>query len=256
MEFQQEQNQQLSFRERCRRNRRRRIVRWDRLALLFLTILIPVLLLNIGGEESESDMSTKHVVLANAPKQQNNRISEVVEQFDEEEVHTDPSKSSNQVGNVRRYVYQYFRDKGLTHEAAVGIMANLEHESHFDSKCHQYGGGPGRGIAQWEGGRYSRLCSFANERGVEWYDIDAQLDFLWEELHSVDINQRMKGLTSPEMLYNNGVEPHPDGLEGFKNLRDSEYAVRMFEGAFERSGGNGLSARIREIRKLETMLFK
>jgi hypothetical protein len=54
----------------------------------------------------------------------------------------------------------------------------------------QYGGGPGRGIAQWTiGERWSgsaiNLVSFASARGLNRWNLSTQLDFIWHELNNV-----------------------------------------------------------------------
>src|SRR5215472_13538310 len=51
--------------------------------------------------------------------------------------------------------YEYFVGQGLTSFQAAGIVGNLEQESNIDPTIKQFGGGPGRGIAQWSaGGRW------------------------------------------------------------------------------------------------------
>ena len=61
----------------------------------------------------------------------------------------------------------------------------------------------------------------------------------------------MAGYTAPSMLYNNGVNPIDGGLEGFKRLTDPEVAMRVFEATMERSGGNGMSDRVRQTHSLD-----
>jgi len=85
------------------------------------------------------------------------------------------------------YIVNRLQRGGLTPTAAVGIVANLKAESNLDPSIKQYGGGPGRGLAQWEkGGRYDtdpiNLVKFANRRGTDWNDLDTQIDFILYEL--------------------------------------------------------------------------
>jgi hypothetical protein len=54
----------------------------------------------------------------------------------------------------------------------------------------QYGGGPGRGIAQWSlnerwNGSPINLVSFASARGLNRWNLSTQLDFIWHELVNV-----------------------------------------------------------------------
>src|SRR6202034_2480410 len=68
------------------------------------------------------------------------------------------------------------------------IVGNLIQESAVDPSIAQYGGGPGRGIAQWsEGGRWNA----DGDDNVEWYaaregesatSLELQLQFVWYEL--------------------------------------------------------------------------
>lgn len=72
----------------------------------------------------------------------------------------------------------------LTLTQIAGIIGNFHRESgsSLDSGQKQFGGGPGRGLAQWEGGRLVDLINFAASRGTTWDDWDTQLEFLLREL--------------------------------------------------------------------------
>lgn len=77
----------------------------------------------------------------------------------------------------------YFLERGYTPEQSVGIICNFMGEgSKLDPAQEQYGGGPGRGIAQWEGGRRDALVAYAAEQGKPWDDFQLQLDFAVHEL--------------------------------------------------------------------------
>lgn len=88
--------------------------------------------------------------------------------------------------------FDYFVAKGLTKRQAAGIVGNLLQESSMNPSAVQYGGGPGRGIAQWSvGGRWDHsyhdnLVWYANGKlGKSRWNLSAQLAFVWYELHSV-----------------------------------------------------------------------
>src|SRR5439155_23036811 len=84
--------------------------------------------------------------------------------------------------------YQFFVNKGLTSFQAAGIVGNLDQESGVNPASVQFGGGPGRGIAQWStGGRWDT----SNKDNVLWYagtkgessgSLNLQLEFIWYEL--------------------------------------------------------------------------
>jgi hypothetical protein len=85
------------------------------------------------------------------------------------------------------YIIDRLVKGGLTNTAAIGIVANLQAESNVDPSIKQYGGGPGRGLAQWEkGGRFDtdriNLVKFAEDRGASWTDLDTQIDFILKEM--------------------------------------------------------------------------
>ena len=83
----------------------------------------------------------------------------------EREVKTVVAKGSPQ------YIIDRLVNGGLTKTAAIGVVANLKAESNLDPGIKQRGGGPGRGLAQWEkGGRYDtdpiNLNKFAAKKGT------------------------------------------------------------------------------------------
>tara|TARA_Y100001972_G_C7632459_1_gene317484 strand:- start:527 stop:1204 length:678 start_codon:yes stop_codon:yes gene_type:complete len=93
-----------------------------------------------------------------------------------------------------QYIVDRLMKGGLTKIAAIGIVANLKAESNLDPSIKQLGGGPGRGLAQWEkGGRYDtdriNLLSFANSKGTKWQNLDTQIDFI---LHEMDKHPEYK----------------------------------------------------------------
>ena len=91
-----------------------------------------------------------------------------------EEVKPAPEKGSPE------YIIDKLVNGGLTKTAAIGVVANLKAESNLDPGIKQRGGGPGRGLAQWEkGGRYDtdpiNLSKFAAKKGTDWTDLDLSL---------------------------------------------------------------------------------
>src|SRR5580658_5394526 len=64
------------------------------------------------------------------------------------------SEAISENGNDK-IAFDFFVGKGLSKDQAAGIVGNLDQESGMDPTIWQYGGGPGRGIAQWSaGGRW------------------------------------------------------------------------------------------------------
>ena len=93
-------------------------------------------------------------------------------------------------GNVHA-AYDYFVARGLTKRQSAGIVGNLMQESSVIPTAVQYGGGPGRGIAQWSvGGRWDRSYHdnatwYAAQHSESRWALHTQLAFVWYELHSV-----------------------------------------------------------------------
>lgn len=89
-----------------------------------------------------------------------------------------------------RYILQRLMQGGLTPTAAAGIVANIGVETGYtyDPNTHQRGGGPGRGLVQWEKGRGRfdvdniNLVDFAKSRKKPWNDLDTQIDFILHEM--------------------------------------------------------------------------
>jgi hypothetical protein len=102
---------------------------------------------------------------------------------------TDVGTSSSAVSSANdKTAFDYFVSKGLSDFQAAGIVGNLDQESGMDPSIAQYGGGPGRGIAQWSaGGRWDtdhddNVVWYANAHGQSRDSLTLQLDFIWFEL--------------------------------------------------------------------------
>jgi len=160
-------------------------------------------------------------------------------------------------------IYNFFRGKGLSHEATSAIIGNLQQESGLNPKSMQAGGaGRGRGIAQWEvGGRFEDLEEFARKKGKPWDDLETQLEFLWEELSKnrpypgQHIGWRMQGLLSDKgsasdrqawqkALDDRRANALPEGFDAFKRIGDIKQATRLFEATFTRAGNPMIDKRI------------
>lgn len=106
--------------------------------------------------------------------------------------HTISAVNPDVIASNERTAFNYFVARGLTKRQAAGIVGNLDQESGMDPTIKQYGGGPGRGIAQWSvGGRWDTI-SGDNEvhytnvvLGVSRWNLDGQLKFIWHELTAI-----------------------------------------------------------------------
>jgi hypothetical protein len=98
--------------------------------------------------------------------------------------------SASALSSSDKTAFDYFVSKGLTDVQAAGIVGNLDQESSMDPSVSEYGGGPGRGIAQWSaGGRWDtdhddNVVWYAHDHGDSAYSLSLQLDFVWYELET------------------------------------------------------------------------
>lgn len=115
-------------------------------------------------------------------------------------------------GNSEK-IWNYFKKQGFSDAGTAGIMANLYHESGYDPSIKQIGGGPGRGLAQWGGPRFTALQNFARDRSKPWTDMQTQLDFL---MHEMKTNH------------------NASFIESFKTSTNAYNSAATFENVFER----------------------
>jgi hypothetical protein len=101
------------------------------------------------------------------------------------------SSTEQDLSGNQHAAFRYFVARGLTKRQAAGIVGNLIQESSVIPTAREYGGGPGRGIAQWSvGGRWDHsyhdnVVWYAARHSVSRWSLNLQLGFIWYELHSV-----------------------------------------------------------------------
>ena len=90
-----------------------------------------------------------------------------------------------------KIAFEFFVGKGLTDVQAAGIVGNLDQESGMSPTIAQYGGGPGRGIAQWSVGerwdtsKDDNVAWYAAQQGASATSLNLQLEFIWYELTTI-----------------------------------------------------------------------
>jgi hypothetical protein len=112
---------------------------------------------------------------------------------DDDDSDLDDSTSSTEqdLSSSQKAAFQYFVARGLTKRQSAGIVGNLIQESSVNPKAIEFGGGPGRGIAQWSvGGRWNashhdNVTWYANLHKESRWALNTQLAFTWYELHTV-----------------------------------------------------------------------
>jgi hypothetical protein len=91
----------------------------------------------------------------------------------------------------------FFQNQGWSRAQAIGIVANLDAESGMDAGINQIGGGPGYGLAQWEGPRQAAFKAWSGH-DIHGSSFEEQLRFVQYELtHSeAGAGNALKGATS------------------------------------------------------------
>lgn len=123
------------------------------------------------------------------------------------------------------YAMDFFISRGFTKQAAAGIVGNLLAESGINPKSKQYGGGPGRGIAQWTvDQRWQTFLKFAENRKLDPESLDAQLRFIIHEMPSA----------------------MGKSAESIKTMTDATGAAKLFMDLYERPGKPNWDRRVNE----------
>jgi len=136
------------------------------------------------------------------------------------------------------YIYNKLISKGLSPTAAMGIVANIGVETGYtyNPSTNQQGGGPGRGIVQWEkGGRFDtdkiNLMDFARSKKSNWNNLGTQIDFIVHELNN-----------HPEFI------PLRSQLNKAKDITE---ATQLFLTRYEKAGVSHLDRRLEVGQQLQ-----
>lgn len=91
----------------------------------------------------------------------------------------------------------YFESQGWSHAQAAGIVGNLQAESGVDPARGQNGGGPGYGLAQWEGPRQAAFKAWSGH-DIHGSSFKEQLQFIQHELTTTEsgAGRALKGATN------------------------------------------------------------
>jgi hypothetical protein len=157
------------------------------------------------------------------------------------------SESSADLSSNESTAFKFFVSKGLSRVQSAAIVGNLIQESSVLPASVQFGGGPGRGIAQWSvGGRWNashndNLESFAASHKMAPLSLETQLEFVWYELTTFPSYglSRLRGSSS----LSTAVVVFQDDFEGCgvcDQTRRIEYAQQVLnaQGGGSSSGGS------------------
>lgn len=109
----------------------------------------------------------------------------------------------SQTGKAKDMV-SFLTNKGLSKEAAAGVVGNLMVESGLKTGV---GGDKGTsfGLAQWRDptsgqGRWTNLKNFTTNKGLDVNSVNGQMEYLWHELNNNynGVLSRLQGAKTPE----------------------------------------------------------
>jgi hypothetical protein len=103
-----------------------------------------------------------------------------------------------------------------TQDSLEDIMARIAyHESKGDPKCKQLGGGPGRGLFQFEEG-VNEGGETAMNRLLRWFSSNSRLAPQWTTIHLNGVDATLLEEKAQKMLFMANVRYHP--YASFKGL--------------------------------------
>ena len=119
-----------------------------------------------------------------------------------------------------QYITNFFKAKGLPSHVAAGITGNLEVESvNFDPNVilgkRKGDYGFATGLAQWHPDRWKNIAKVAQQKGLNPYSLEGQLEGMWNELNTSErgaLNQTLQAKTPEEAanIFNRKYERSSD----------------------------------------------
>lgn len=89
-------------------------------------------------------------------------------------LYTANNYTQQQINNAT-YIHDYFINQGWTSNAIAGMLGNFVSESGLNPDLHQYGGGPGYGLAQWTASAVQGWC---NSNGYDYRTLQGQCAYI------------------------------------------------------------------------------
>lgn len=233
--------------------RKRRKVRRSYKRVYILLVTLVFVMGTILHQSFAEDTSSHKVKIKNVQSQKTSKLpvehspkidySAINKAIESHQKKNENENKNKMAGTVEEEIYDFCKNKGMSHAAACGVLGNIRQESGFNPEKVQYGGGPGRGLFQLDNERLDTMQNSAYERGLEWTTVYAQMEHMWDELNTEDIDMRFKGRISPGNMNYIGIEGHPEGVQGFMHCDDVYYATALFEAAYERAGSPNMENR-------------
>lgn len=171
----------------------------------------------VSGKQDESYASLKEKYNISTTKEGTEEpvITEAKEPELKVDVKEEDKTSETKKENRTRenIVWDYLKSAGYTDIQTAAIIGNLYQESGLDPEKVEYKTKEGIGLVQWSFGRKQRLIDYASSKGVNWTDLNAQLEFLVKELKSSEFYQPHKGTFNNPYSINEATEAYCWGFE-------------------------------------------
>ena len=135
--------------------------------------------------------------------------------------------------SIEEKIWFALKNLGYSDVAVWGAMGNISWESGgFKPEIVEKGTGGkgGIGLIQWTGGRRTSLENYATHKGVEWKDLDTQIEFLIAEITGEGL---AKEYADKRVMGSIGDEGIVGTSEQWKNSKTIEEATLYFMRFFE-----------------------
>lgn len=171
----------------------------------------------VSGKQDESYASLKEKYNIGTTKESTEEpvITEAKEPESKVDVKEEDKTSKTKKENRTRenIIWDYLKSAGYSDIQTAAIIGNLYQESGLDPAKVEYKTKEGIGLVQWSFGRKQKLIDYASSKGVEWTDLNAQLEFLVKELKSSQFYQPHKGTFNNPYSINEATEAYCWGFE-------------------------------------------
>ena len=141
-------------------------------------------------------------------------------------------------GGAGKKIFDFFRRAGFSANQAAAWVGNFQQESGLNPGAVQPGG-PGRGLAQWGGNRFTALQAYAKRRGTSWQNMETQLNFVLHELRGSE-RSAARSIRSSKTLADAvnaiGRDYERFGISG-NRLGPAREALRVYGGNEYAKGG-------------------
>lgn len=110
-------------------------------------------------------------------------------------------------------IWDFLIGSGYSKIQTAAVIGNLYQESGLNSSRIEMKTKEGIGIAQWSFGRKQQLKDYCAGKGVEWTDLNSQLEFLVKEMNSNQFHKKHKVTFDNPYSVDDAVEAFCLGFE-------------------------------------------